>query len=125
LSSDPDLVAFVREHLRSVWALELLLVLRRDPERCWTAAELVRELRGSAGLVNDNLVRFERSGLAVREDEGCFRYRPAAPILDDLCQRLEKAYRERPVAMVNLIAAPRDPLQSLADAFRFRRGDGE
>jgi hypothetical protein len=125
LSSDPDLAAFVREHLRSVWALELLLLLRRDPERCWTAPDLVRELRGSTGLVNDNLARLERGGLAVREEDGRFRYRPAAPVLDALCERLETAYRQRPVAIVNLIAAPRDPLQSLADAFRFRRGDGE
>jgi hypothetical protein len=123
LSSDPDLAAFVREHLRSVWALELLLVLRRNPARCWGSAELVRELRASTGLVNDNLERLERGGLAVRDDQGCFSYRPAAPVLDELCERLEKAYRERPVAIINLIAAPRDPLQSLADAFRFRRGD--
>ena len=115
----------MREHLRSVWALELLLVLRRDSERCWTAAELVRELRASTGLVNDNLLLFERGGLAVRDEQGGFRYRPAAPALVALCDRLEAAYRERPVAIVNLIAAPRDPLQSLADAFRFRRGDGE
>jgi DNA-binding IclR family transcriptional regulator len=125
LSSDPDLAAFVREHLRSVWALELLLVLRRDRERGWTAAELVRELRASTGLVNDNLVRFERSGLVARDDEGRFRYRPAAAVLGALCDRLETAYRQRPVAIVNLIAAPRDALQSLADAFRFRREDGE
>lgn len=115
----------MREHVRSVWALELLLVLKRDPERCWDAAALVGELRASTGLVNDNLHRFERTGLAVRDDSGCWRYRPAAPVVGQLCDRLEAAYRERPVAIVNLIAAPRDPLQSLADAFRFRRGDGE
>ena len=123
--TDQDLAAFVREHVRSVWALELLLVLKRDPERCWPPADLVRELRASTGLVQDNLHRFERGGLAVRDDGGCWRYRPAAAILARLCDRLEAAYRERPVAIINLISAPRDPLQSLADAFRFRRGDGE
>lgn len=125
MASDPELATFVREHLRSVWAVELLLVLKRDPERCWGAAELVRELRASMGLVSDNLRRFERVGLAVLDDRDCWRYRPAAPVLADLCDRLEAAYRERPVSIVNIIAAPRDPLQSLADAFKFRRGDGE
>jgi hypothetical protein len=125
LPADPELTAFVREHFRSVWAVELLLVLKRDAERCWPPAELVRELRASTGLVNDNLNRFERTGLAVQEDAGCWRYRPAAPVLDQLCGRLETAYRERPVSIVNIIAAPRDPLQSLADAFKFRREDGE
>lgn len=121
--SDQDLAAFVREHVRSVWALELLLLLKRDPERCWAPAELVRELRASAGLVNDNLQRFERSGLAVRDDQGGYRYAPAAAVLGQLCDRLEAAYKQRPVAIVNLIAAPRDPVQSLANAFKFRGED--
>lgn len=123
MSADQDLTAFVREHIRSVWALELLLLLKRDAERCWAPADLVRELRASTGLVNDNLQRFERGGLAVRDDQGCFRYAPAAPVIGALCDQLEDAYRERPVAIVNLIAAPRDPLQSLADAFKFRGGE--
>lgn len=121
--SDQDLAAFVREHVRSVWALELLLLLKRDPERCWEPAELVRELRASAGLVNDNLQRFERSGLTVRDDQGCHRYAPAAAVLAELCEALEAAYKQRPVAIVNLIAAPRDPVQSLANAFKFRGED--
>lgn len=113
----------MREYVRSVWALELLLVLRRDAERCWAPAELVRELRASHSLVGDNLGRFERGGLTVLDDEGCHRYAPASPTLDDLCGRLEAAYRERPVSIINMIARP-DPLQGLADAFRFR-GDGK
>lgn len=121
--TDQDLAAFVREHVRSVWALELLLLLKKDPDRCWTPVELVRELRASTGLVNDNLQRFERGGIAVRDDQGCFRYAPAAAVLSEFCDGLEQAYKTRPVAIVNLIAAPRDPLQSLADAFKFRGDD--
>ncbi|HSV01605.1 MAG TPA: hypothetical protein VLI41_00240 [Phenylobacterium sp.] len=121
--SDQDLAAFVREHIRSVWALELLLLLKRDPERCWEPAELVRELRASTRVVNDNLLRFERGGLTVRDEQGCHRYAPAAAVLNELCDRLQAAYKQRPVAIVNLIAAPRDPLQSLADAFKFRGDD--
>ena len=102
-------------------AVELLLVLRRDPDRCWAPAELVRELRASQSLVADNLQRFLTSGLVAPEVD-CYRYAPASPVLDELCARLESAYRERPVAVINLIARP-DPLQSLADAFKFRGGD--
>lgn len=117
---DSELAGFVREHVRSVWALELLLLLKRDPERCWPPAELVRELRASTNLVNDNLARFERGGLVIRDDTECFRYAPASPVLAGLSERLEAAYRERPVAIINLIAAPPDPVQGLADAFKFR-----
>ncbi|MES2724629.1 MAG: hypothetical protein V4656_15875 [Pseudomonadota bacterium] len=120
MTSDAELAAFVREHVRSVWALELLLALRRDAQRCWSADELVRDLRASQMLVITNLQSFENSGLAVRDDSGCYRYAPAAPILDALCGQLEAAYRERPVAIINLISKPSDAVQSLADAFKFR-----
>lgn len=120
LSDDPELAAFAREHMRSVWAVELLLLLRRDAERCWAPEDLVRELRASSNLVRDNLAAFLKSGLAVEDDAGCWRYAPAIPVLDDLATRLEAAYRERPVAIINLIAAPPDPIQGLADAFKWR-----
>lgn len=123
MSADVNLLSFVREHVPSVWALELLLLLRRDPDRCWSPGDLVRELRASQMLVADNLQRLERSGL-VAPDEGCFRYAPAAPVLEELCAQLEASYRERPVAVINMIAKPSSPVQSLADAFKFR-GDGK
>lgn len=123
MATDEDLAGFVREHVRSVWALELLLALRRDAERCWPVDELVRELRASTSLVANNLQGFERSGLAVRDDSGCYRYAPAGVVLDDLCAALEAAYRERPVAVINMISRPSDSLQSLADAFKFRGDD--
>jgi hypothetical protein len=120
LADDPDLAGFVREHVRSVWAVELLLVLKRDPERRWPPDVLTAELRASASLVVDNLQRFERSGLALKDDSGCWRYAPASPVLDALAGQLEAAYRERPVSVINLIATPPDPVQGLADAFKFR-----
>jgi len=123
LADDADLRAFVREHVRTVWGLELLLTVRRDPARCWTAAELVTELRGSTALVADTLQRLMRAGLVVLDDAGCHRYAPAAPVLDALVARLDAAYRQRPVAVINMIARPDDPLQSLANDFKFR-GDG-
>jgi hypothetical protein len=122
LSTDRDLVEFVRAHVPSVWALELLLLLRRDPARCWTPDVLFRELRASAGLVADNLKRLLTSGL-VAPEEACFRFAPASPKLETLCAQLETAYRERPVAVMNIIVRPTDPLQSLADAFKFKGGD--
>jgi hypothetical protein len=121
LATEPDLVSFTGQHVRSVWALELLLLLRRDPGRSWSPTDLVRELRASTGLVADNLQRFVTSGLVAPEGGG-FRYAPASPVLDRLCLELEAAYRERPVAIINLIAKPPDPLQSLADAFKFKGG---
>jgi hypothetical protein len=123
LAEDADLSAFVREHIRSVWALELLLLLRRDPDRCWAPADLVLELRASQMLVVDNLQRLEHAGLVVPDEAGCFRYAPVNPALAVVCDALDAAYRQRPVAIVNMIARS-GSLQSLADAFKFK-GDGK
>ena len=121
MSVDQDLLTFIREHIRSVWALELLLLLKRDPERRWTPDELVRELRASGPLISSNLEALERAGLSACDEDGRCRYAPAAALLDKLCNELEAAYRERPVALINVIASPPDKLQSLADAFRIRK----
>lgn len=124
MTVDRDLLTFIRQHLPSVWALELLLLLRQDAERLWSADALVAELRASQALVTRVLADFERMGLVVAESDGRYRYAPAAAVLRELCDRLEAAYRERPVAVINMISAPADRIQALADAFRLK-GEGK
>lgn len=98
--------------------------MRRDGDRWWSAEALVAELRASNALVVRVLDDFERTGLIVAEPDGRYHYAPAAQVLRDLCDRLEAAYRERPVAVINMISAPADRLQALADAFRLK-GEGK
>lgn len=119
----PELSALVRTHVKSVWTLELLLLMRSRPDHTWSVAELVKELRASTTLVTDALASLERSGLVVGEADGRGRYAPANETLAGLVDAVEAAYRERPVAIINLIAAPEDRLQGLADAFKFRGRD--
>ncbi len=117
-----DLQAFIRASIPSVWALELLLVLRREPVRAWTAEALVQEMRASLPLVQQVLATFESAGL-IQVDEAGYAYAPAAPALKSLADQLAAAYRERPVAVVKaILAAPNDKLQSFANAFRFKGG---
>jgi len=123
-SGDQDLFGFIREQLRSVWALELLLLMRRAAGRSWSPQELVGELRASPALVSDNLAAFERAGLVAAAEDGRYAFSPASPLLSALCDQLETAYRERPVTVINAIVSPPDKLQALADAFRIR-GDGK
>ncbi|HJV42727.1 hypothetical protein [Caulobacter sp.] len=116
---DADVLSFIRQHIRTVWALELLLKLKGDPERCWATDELVDVLRASHALVDDSLAALIGAGLVVRDDLGCFRYSPAASALARLCDALEETYRVRPVTVIRWISAPVERLKSLADAFRF------
>jgi hypothetical protein len=120
--SDPGFLGLVRQHIRSVWALELLLLLRSRPGELWPPEALVRELRASAPLIAGCLATLQDSGLAVNED-GAWRFAPASPELQRFCDQLAEAYQTRPVALINMIAAP-SQVQDLADAFKFKgRGD--
>lgn len=109
----------MREGFRSVWSVEVLLLLKSNPERGWAMPEIDRELRASATAVTAALRDLERARLIVREPREGGRYSPAEPQLADLVDRLERAYRERPVSLINLITKP-GSAQGFADAFRFR-----
>jgi hypothetical protein len=119
-----DLLSFIRASIRSTWALELLLLMRKQAGRVAAPEELVRALRSTPSLINTCLEQLQQAGLVVREDSGAWRYAPAAPALDQLTGELEAAYAERPVAVINAIMnTPSDRLKSFADAFRFPKKD--
>lgn len=120
-----ELFEFVNGSIKSVWALELLLLMRAHPDRAWTAEQLVTELRASTPLVSQVLQTFHHAGLVRETDAGHFEYAPASPTLEARCEELERAYRERPVTVINaIVASSNDDLKSFADAFRFR-GSGK
>lgn len=115
---DPDLAAFIEAAIPSVWALEALIVLKRNPEIVWATDDLVSEMRASTTLVTDCILVLQRAGLVI-EQAGSVQYAPASPALAALADALQDAYRQRPVAIVNMITARRsDPLKGFADSFR-------
>lgn len=81
----------------------------------------MRELRASGPLIADALARLQASGLVAVED-GVARFAPATPDLERFCDELAEAYQTRPVALINMIAAP-SPVQDLANAFKFKGRD--
>jgi hypothetical protein len=116
-----DLAHFVQDGLGSMWALNLMLTLRENPERRWSAAELVAHLRASDVIVRAQLPRLRDLGLVVDLDGGQWNWRPASFQLEDLCRRLAEEYAQRPVGVVNLIAQRPNKVRLLADAFKFWR----
>jgi hypothetical protein len=46
-----ETLKFVRRSFESVWALELILMMRRENTRCWSVSELTQQLRASELLV--------------------------------------------------------------------------
>lgn len=104
---------FLRSSIKSVWALELLLVMRRAGSRIWTIDELTQELRSNRTLVADIAAAFVKSELL---------HEPASDELDDLVQQLDRLYAERPLALIKeIVSAPNERIQSFADAFKLKK----
>lgn len=117
-----EVLRFLRTWIASVWALELLLLLRRRRERAWKIEDLIRELRGSIGIVTTALSELQNADLVTAEPDGSFRYRPSTPELDGTVAAVAKAYADYPYAVSQAIfTAPSHKIQLFADAFRIKK----
>ncbi|NUR45183.1 MAG: hypothetical protein HOP91_03360 [Sphingomonas sp.] len=116
--SKDDLLLFIAASFPSVWALEVLLVLRSE-RRLWPRAELVSALRASELVVSRALDGLVAAGLASIENEGAL-YLPVSEDLDACIDRAEELYRSRPNAVRRAIIAT-SSAAAFADAFRLRR----
>jgi hypothetical protein len=101
--AEETILCFVRNSIKSAWALEILLLLHRDRGRRWRLETLVRELRGSAALVSKSLKMLSGAGLVMPvEDEACL-YKPKSPELDVLVSSLAELYRVKPITVLQAI----------------------
>jgi hypothetical protein len=119
-SPSDDLLRFIASSFRSVWALELLLVLKAD-QRVWPRGELVATMRASELVVSNALDSLVAAGLASLEGGGA-RYMPVSDDVADYVERVEKLYSVRPDAVRRaIVSASAADLTAFADAFRLRK----
>ena len=122
-----DFCGFLQANVVSFEAAELLLLLARNPGRRFDLAEALGHLRPGVSITDAEAERYVESfragGLVELGADRRFEYRPASPFQGQQLERLERAYRERPVTLIRMIYALRDKrIQSFADAFKFRKG---
>ena len=119
--TDDDVLAFVQKSIKSVWALELLLLLRRDRQRFWPIGDLVRELRSSESAVEGALDSLRSTGFVSTDAGELYRYGPGSAELDGIAARIEVIYAAKPMAVAKAImSAPNDKLRIFADAFKLK-----
>ena len=119
-SADQELLQFITSSFRSVWALELLLLLKRE-QRLWRRAELVATMRASELVISKALASIVAAGLVSAEDEGVL-YMPVSPAVATLVERTESLYAARPDAVRRaIVSASVGGLTAFADAFRLRK----
>jgi hypothetical protein len=118
--SEDDILRFVAASFPSVWALELLLTLKRE-RRTWTREELVAALRASELVVSHALDALLAAGLASMDSEGAV-YLPVNADVEDCVERVEQLYRSRPNRVRRtIISASTGSAAAFADAFKLRR----
>jgi hypothetical protein len=121
---DPELLAFVRSSIPSIWTLELLLLLRRAAPGYLTREELVQHLRATPTLIERLLEQLVAARLVARNPAGAFRFECATLELDALCEALATAADQRPIALRDaIISMPSEKLRDFSDAFRFKDKD--
>ncbi|HWH22375.1 MAG TPA: hypothetical protein VNT25_03660 [Allosphingosinicella sp.] len=114
--------AFIRNSFRSVWTLELLLLLKSESERFWSQSELVERLRGSDLVVRQGIEALVAGGLILVEEGGSARYAPVSPDMRRLVDNAERIYAKKPDAVRRLIVlSANDQLAAFAEAFRLRK----
>ena len=123
-SSDEPVLRFIAASFPSVWALEVVLALRRE-RRIWTYEELVATLRASELVVSKALAALVAAGLASIDDEGAV-YLPVNRETDDCMDRVEQLYRTRANAVRRaIISATTSSATAFANAFKLRGGSNE
>jgi DNA-binding transcriptional ArsR family regulator len=116
--SRDDTARFVKSSFRSVWSLELLLLLKREP-RLWAREEIVSALRASDLVVSQGLDALVVAGLVAVEEDGRAAYRPVSEDTAALVDAAESFYARSPDAVRRMIvAASTGSLGAFADAFR-------
>ena len=120
-----DVSLFLREHIRSITQLDLLLLLHAAPGRRFTAGQASAELRVPERFVTGLLVDFARSQVLVVDDADLptWHFDPAGPharVVTALAELVSK--RKRAVHDL-ILAEPSSDVQLFSDAFRLRRRD--
>jgi hypothetical protein len=122
--SDP-LIRFVRDRLPSLEQVEIVLLLRADPTRAWSAPEVSDRLGTPGESTAMRLFLLASNGVLVFDGTGGvprYRYGGADAATDALVSELAQAYEQQREAVYELIGTPtRDPIRSFSDAFKLKK----
>jgi hypothetical protein len=120
---------FINQHVHSVDQLEILLLLRRNSTRYWTAEEVSQALSTGTEAVASRLAQLTEDGLLAAMPAGVkqtYRYSARTAQLDAAVAELESAYPTYRVSIINLIfSKPIDKIRTFADAFRIHKSTPE
>jgi len=117
---NPELSSFIASSFQSVWALELLLLLKRE-RRKWSPDDLITALRASDLVLSQAIGALVRAGLITADQTGV-SYAPATDAIARLVDQTEAAYASKPDAVRRtIVMSSKSGIAAFADAFRLRK----
>jgi hypothetical protein len=119
-----ELEQFLRERMPSIEQIEIVLMLREDPSRSWTAPEVAGALGTPPESTAMRLFLLASGGILAFEGAGVPRYHYAC--MDAECatriEELAGIYSQNRAAFAGIIEGQsRDPIRSFADAFKLKK----
>lgn len=100
----PEVRSFLKEHVHSVWQLELILHMRERRESM-TVSEIAKVLYSTPAAIESTLERFVSLGI-LRQDTGTpnsFLFSPASSNMQKTIDDSVKTYSARRIDVINLI----------------------
>lgn len=130
---EPELSAFLSEHVHTFEQLEVLLFMHRRAARYWSASEVANELALTSDLTPPILERLAERGLLKRDPAraGWYRFEPIGPSLQRQIEALVRTERDNRLLIVKAMSANAlerlrsSALRTFAEAFRFRDKRGK
>jgi hypothetical protein len=120
-SSDEETLRFIAASFTSIWALELLLILKRAGGAC-TRQNLLERLRASELVIAGAVDSLVAAGLISNEAETAI-YQPVNRSVAASVEKAEELYHRRPDAVRRrIINAQTGAAKAFSDAFKFRGG---
>lgn len=119
--NEDEILAFVHTEIGSVWAVELLIFLKTEPDRGWRVEDLVLSLRSSSLAVAQAINRLHGAGFIREQSPGVFKFEPRSSAHLEIAQAIELLSAQKPMKLIKAVAEiPSEGLRNFSDAFKFR-----
>ncbi|HNB22495.1 MAG TPA: hypothetical protein PKZ32_08765 [Candidatus Melainabacteria bacterium] len=104
----PAAQQFLREHIQSVWQLELILFMK-GKSNALSASEIASQLYSNPRIIESALCDFVRGGI-FKEKEGSsvYAYEPASVEIADAIEQAGSAYAKKRLSVINFIFSKND-----------------
>ncbi|HEY9180130.1 MAG TPA: hypothetical protein VIO32_05385 [Candidatus Baltobacteraceae bacterium] len=115
---------FINKNINSIEQIEVLLILRANPERVWTVDEISAIMRSSSNSIRSRLQGLAAKKLSAAISDKEYRY-AASGRLDAMVELLAEEYGRRRFSVIELVFSRPDAARQFADAFRLRDEENE